>query len=113
VSLRAHGAVLAVRGGLPNRCGQKPLISEAIVAGRKWPWLPLDRDTARAGLSAAAGIWPGRTTEKPPARPPKRSGPAWCSWKGQRPPVRASAGTNFAASTVPQPLARSYPGAAS
>ncbi len=44
--------------GLPDRCGQKPLIIEAIVAGRKYPLLPLDGGMARMGLSAVAGIWP-------------------------------------------------------
>ena len=83
--------------GLPKPSGQEPHISECL--GRTW---------GDAVDSSTSGTYGGHRPGSP-----KRSGPVWCLCEGHRPPVRASAGTNFAASTVPQPLARSYPGVAS
>jgi len=36
--------------GMPNLCGQEPLITEAITAGRKYPVFPHDGDLARRRL---------------------------------------------------------------
>src|SRR5690349_17945202 len=40
--------------GLPNICGQEPLIAEAIAAGRQRPLYPEQRDLAASGGASAA-----------------------------------------------------------
>ena len=42
--------------GLPNLCGQEPLISEAITAGRKYPVFPHDADVERAASTFAIAL---------------------------------------------------------
>ena len=42
--------------GLPNLCGQEPLISEAITAGRKYPVFPHDGDIERAASTFAVAL---------------------------------------------------------
>ena len=42
--------------GLPNLCGQEPLISEAIMAGRKYPVFPHDADIERAASTFAVAL---------------------------------------------------------
>ena len=42
--------------GLPNLCGQEPLISEAITAGRKYPVFPHDADIERAASTFAVAL---------------------------------------------------------
>ena len=42
--------------GLPNLCGQEPLISEAIAAGREYPVFPRDGDLERAASTFAVAL---------------------------------------------------------
>ena len=42
--------------GLPNLCGQEPLISEAITAGREYPVFPHDGDIERAASTFAVAL---------------------------------------------------------
>ena len=42
--------------GLPNLCGQEPLISEAITAGRKYPVFPHDADIESAASTFAVAL---------------------------------------------------------
>ena len=42
--------------GLPNICGQEPLISKAITAGREYPVFPDDGDTERAASTFAVAL---------------------------------------------------------
>src|SRR5271165_6242141 len=42
--------------GLPNLCGQEPLISEAITAGREYPVFPHDGDIARVASTFAVAL---------------------------------------------------------
>ena len=42
--------------GLPNLCGQEPLISEAITAGREYPVFPQDGDIERAASTFAVAL---------------------------------------------------------
>jgi hypothetical protein len=42
--------------GLPNLCGQEPLISEAIAAGRKYPVFRHDGDIERAASTFAVAL---------------------------------------------------------
>jgi hypothetical protein len=42
--------------GLPNLCGQEPLISEAIAAGRKYPVFRHDGDLERAASTFAVAL---------------------------------------------------------
>ena len=42
--------------GLPNLCGQEPLISEAITAGREYPVFPHDADIQHAASTFAVAL---------------------------------------------------------
>ena len=42
--------------GLPNLCGQEPLISEAITAGREYPVFPHDADIPHAASTFAVAL---------------------------------------------------------
>ena len=53
--------------GLPNLCGQEPLISEAITAGRKYPVFPHDAD-----IRARRQHIRGRAAHAPAAHPGRR-----------------------------------------
>src|SRR6266702_3127590 len=44
------------RFGMPNLCGQEPLITEAITAGRKYPVFPHDGDLERAASTFAVAL---------------------------------------------------------
>ena len=64
--------------GLPNICGQEPLISEAITMGRKYPVFSHHRDIEGAASTFAVALHMRQPLIRPAAAyTPRRSSATW------------------------------------